>query len=196
MIDVIRLRQRGRVEGRIQTSLTYDQFCEGVGVLFNIPGKTIASRKRTERVSIARHALVWALYEHHRSFTRVGKFVGGRDHTTMMNSYRKAVSLITSSLEYRHLCELVLEMVRSEQLPVAKGRTMSQPKEPDVWAVKTTEQVVIESAQKSLGECTRTSPDIVAVDVFNSGKRWLVRFERVVVDFEYRFKVLDLEKCF
>ena len=47
-------------------------------------------------------------------------------------------------------------------------------------------KVVIESAQKSLGECTRTSPDIVAVDVFNLARGGLLGLS-VVVDFEYRF---------
>ena len=169
-------RQRGRVGGEFKPHSPTTNSAKALVFCLTFQGGTIASRKRTERVSIARHALVWALYEHHRSFTRVGKFVGGRDHTTMMNS-GKAVSLITSSLEYRHLCELVLEMVRSEQLPLQGKNHGVNQKSLMFGLSKRLNKLLLSLLKSHSGECTRTSPDIVAVDVFNSGKRWLVRFD-------------------
>jgi hypothetical protein len=66
----------------------------------------ILSRKRTARISDARHLIASFLAWHsNRSLVEIGHLLGGRDHGTIIHSRRKIFQLYEADLQVRNLVD-------------------------------------------------------------------------------------------
>jgi chromosomal replication initiator protein len=74
--------------------ITWDELRRVVCEVCNTTPAALASPLRTQRMANARTVCVWIARRHFRtvpSYPWVGRQLGGRDHTTMMHSEKRAV---------------------------------------------------------------------------------------------------------
>jgi chromosomal replication initiator protein len=57
---------------------------------FNVTREQLESSSRIRKFSIPRQAFYYVCHNNGHSFTKIGMFVGGRDHTTIMHGKRMA----------------------------------------------------------------------------------------------------------
>lgn len=55
---------------------------------FGVTFAELLGRDRHSRIANARHVVAWLLRQHGLSYPEIGRALGGRDHTTAMNSVR------------------------------------------------------------------------------------------------------------
>ena len=96
---------------------------------FGVPKKAIMSAKRTMRLVFARQVACYLCRDiTKRSFPDIGRRLGGRDHTTVLYSYRKIRDLIATS-------EIVAEHVRAVRMIYERdsiGPTVPAIDQPDM----------------------------------------------------------------
>ncbi len=81
-----------------QLSAVAEVVCEHYGVTEFL----LKSEKRCPEVAIPRHVFCWLAYNHtHRSGAAIGRFLGGRDHTTIQHSKRRVKELMRDDPEFR-----------------------------------------------------------------------------------------------
>jgi chromosomal replication initiation ATPase DnaA len=86
--------ERAALEGRdwLMVSSRFPSISDIAKVVcheFNIRKLDLLAHRRTRDVAVPRHIVVWIARKHTLlSFPQIGKALGGRDHTTSLNSYR------------------------------------------------------------------------------------------------------------
>lgn len=74
--------------------------------LFNITPEDITGKGRMQHLAHARHAIVHVLHtKQHWSFPRIGKLLGGRDHSTAINSRDRAAGLLKNDQAFAAVVE-------------------------------------------------------------------------------------------
>jgi hypothetical protein len=95
-----------------QTELS--RILSAVSTSFGVKAEDVVSSSRKREHSLARHA-VCRIAREQTSFTlaEVGKFLGGRDHATMLTSYRKSNVM---DEDFNELLERAKEILAQEML--------------------------------------------------------------------------------
>jgi len=83
--------------------------------LFHLPRRVFLSQCRDTECCKARFAVMWVARERlNYSYPQIGRFLGGRDHTTIISGYKRAVELREADSVYRAITDAMLIM----ELPV------------------------------------------------------------------------------
>lgn len=78
--------------------------------IFGVTPDLIVGRSRAARHSRARAAVAWAARQNGRSYSQIGRVIGGRDHTTMIHHVQRAEQRCERDPAYRAKCEALLGM--------------------------------------------------------------------------------------
>jgi chromosomal replication initiator protein len=77
-----------------------------VGEYFHIPPQDLTGRKRTPQISQARQLAIYLIREeNHCPLNGIGKIFGGRDHSTILQSYRRIATEINTNCQIRQQVE-------------------------------------------------------------------------------------------
>ena len=68
--------------------------------LFGITREELCGRSQRQEVAEARHAVAWALRQRAMTFARIGRLLGGRGYTTILNSCTRAEELARHDPSY------------------------------------------------------------------------------------------------
>ncbi len=63
----------------------------------------LGKRGRSTRLTMARQALMWAAREHGYGLVEIGRYMGGRDHTTIIYGSVQAAARADNDVEYARL---------------------------------------------------------------------------------------------
>ena len=76
-------------------SIRIDRVTRQVAKYFSLTVAEVKSSSRRRNIATARRMVVYLAREHcDKSFSQIGKFLGGRDHTTVLYNYQKAIELL------------------------------------------------------------------------------------------------------
>lgn len=126
---------------------TATDYIAAVAETFNVPVKRLYGRQRDEEVVKARAAATYFLRAHkHLSYPQIGSLLGGRDHSTVIASYRKAERLLVDDPVFRRAID--------EATHGARGRW-------DNARIKVRELVEVEKAVNET--CAKAIADIRAM---------------------------------
>jgi len=76
-----------------------DRVARVVAKYFSLSVADLKSDSRRRHIATARRILVYLAREHcEKSFSQIGKFLGGRDHTTVLYNHQKAIELLKSDM--------------------------------------------------------------------------------------------------
>lgn len=186
--------------------MNYSEICEVAGRIFQVEPSSILEGSRTPDVVYARHAIYWALYEHHRSFKRVS-IIAKCDHTTVIHGRNKTIKRMASQ-EFKDRCHwLLFELFKVQLTPeedqIAQGiRLLAQESsvkslKPSFWPeAKYLEDEVVRIARQSVRGLDPYKIRLQPVEVKAAGHRWIVRFESVIDHGRAMFKHMDTERVF
>lgn len=73
--------------------------------------EAILSRSRKQPIAFARHMIAFTMRTHGATFTSIGRRLGGRDHSTIINSYQEHRSLFQMNREYRDKYNEMLNLI-------------------------------------------------------------------------------------
>lgn len=92
---------------------TVHQVAMTAAQLAYIPPRELLGPGRTDRLARVRFAVAWVARKHHgRSYPEIGRGLGNRDHTSMMNAVKRAEELIQTDPSFYALCETLAKRRR------------------------------------------------------------------------------------
>lgn len=66
------------------------EMAEDVAIMYGVRVEDIRGWNRQVRFTVPRHHFAWLAYQQpHLSLNMIGQFLGGRDHSTVLNSLRR-----------------------------------------------------------------------------------------------------------
>ena len=75
--------------GAEPVSVTVDKIFSAVSKKYNVEKDDISGSKRNKEIAMARHVAIYLIREiTEMSYSNIGKLIGGRDHTTVLNSWK------------------------------------------------------------------------------------------------------------
>jgi chromosomal replication initiator protein len=85
-----------------QRKIQPDQIVQAVAEAFDVPAEKLLGRGRAREVALPRQIVMYLLREEADiSLPRIGEFLGGRDHTTVMYGYDKIADLLEQDEQLR-----------------------------------------------------------------------------------------------
>ncbi len=83
-----------------------DQAYEVAEAVFGTSRAAIMSSSRTARISDARALVVWAVrtIDGRLSYDAIGRIMGGRHHSSIINLHQKAISLRVRNVQFANAC--------------------------------------------------------------------------------------------
>lgn len=76
---------------------------------FDLPVNDLKSKRRTKQLALARHVAVYLCRRlSFASFTAIGNKFGGRDHSTIISSYKRIKKLIGSDDSFRDIVDAII----------------------------------------------------------------------------------------
>lgn len=99
----------------MKLSTTEAQIFTAVAQYFEVTEVQIVSESRDQLVMKARHVVCWLLRDHGMSYPAIGKALGGRDHSTAINSVRR----VQESADLGKHADAVRERIRAAAPAVA-----------------------------------------------------------------------------
>lgn len=101
--------------------------------LTGIPVEDLTGPMRFGWLARIRHAIVMVASEYPISTTQIGKAMGGRDHSTVINSRKRGAALIDRDKDFARLVERLCVAVEHEpQGPMSRQALVHEPVEPVV----------------------------------------------------------------
>ncbi len=89
---------------------------EAVQRLFRVAGDELTGPRRDQKIAYARHLAMYLIYEDcRRSLTETGRFLGNRDHSTILHGYTKIARLLTSDSAVRQDITELREVVNGSR---------------------------------------------------------------------------------
>jgi chromosomal replication initiation ATPase DnaA len=79
----------------------------------------LAKRGRSERITQARQALMWAARYHGYSLVEIGRYMGGRDHTTVIYGSERAAERAETDAAYARILRELAGLPEVEEAPAA-----------------------------------------------------------------------------
>lgn len=85
---------------------------------YEVAPADVIGRSRTHRHAAARHMAVWLLRNANPllSLPDMGRLLGGRDHTTILNSVQRAEALRLSDAAFRAYTDQALTVLRQQRM--------------------------------------------------------------------------------
>jgi chromosomal replication initiation ATPase DnaA len=80
-----------------------------VSVRFGVSPSQLLSKDRHKSIARARHVAAWLMRQTGLSFPEIGRALGGRDHTTAMNSVRRVEACLSTDPGDRPILEGMLQ---------------------------------------------------------------------------------------
>lgn len=81
------------------------------GELTGIPRGNISGQARDKETCLARFAVIRVAKDEGKSLAQIGRALGGRDHTTIMAGFRRALELERSDPDFATLVRLLREHI-------------------------------------------------------------------------------------
>jgi chromosomal replication initiator protein len=96
-----------------EAAVTVERIQEVVCAHFKVPLQVLTSSKRTKEVAMARQVAMYLSRELTRhSLPDIGRYFGGRDHTTVLHGCEKIKELLESDAHFRAEIELLVNRLR------------------------------------------------------------------------------------
>jgi len=87
----------------------------------------LGKRGRSARLTMARQALMWAAREHSYGTVEIGRYMSGRDHTTIMYGSERAAERAERDLAYARLLLQVAGLSEVEEAPPRRMPAVQVP---------------------------------------------------------------------
>ena len=102
-------------------SVTTDQVLEAVCNRYNLDMTTLKGRQRSHEIALARQVAMYLLREElDCSFPKIGKTLGGRDHTTVLYGCQKIKAGVEENDELRRNVLAIKEQLYREHVPAPR----------------------------------------------------------------------------
>ena len=83
-------------------SLTPDGIAELICETYGITPSDLISHSRKQNITFGRHVFCYLVYKYlSYSMSAIGKYLGGRDHTTILNSIRIVNNMCLTDMDFR-----------------------------------------------------------------------------------------------
>ena len=80
---------------------------------FGISVDDLKGKKHTQLISLARHVAMYIAYCHTRaSLNKIGRYFGGRHHTTVLHANNKIDKLVETDKEIKHRIENIIAVLK------------------------------------------------------------------------------------
>jgi chromosomal replication initiation ATPase DnaA len=101
-VDTLRAAFRLHYTNIEPTRVSMDAIVNRLAKAFNVSVLDIKSERRTVQLTLPRHAFCFLAKElTGKSFPSIGRFLGGRDHTTILNGAKRCQAVMAHDPDYR-----------------------------------------------------------------------------------------------
>jgi chromosomal replication initiator protein len=101
------------ISPKIKHELTPDAILKLVALQFNLRTTDIRSEKRTRKLSVPRQICMYLMRRHLlMSYPEIGKFMGGKDHTTILHGVQRIGELMKSDPEILKATTTIESLIR------------------------------------------------------------------------------------
>ena len=90
----------------LKEKLTIKKIKTIVADYYNVPIKLLVSTSRVKNITTARHITMYLIKKLlNESYTKIGNEFGGKDHTTVINAYKKIKSNVETNIDFKNNIE-------------------------------------------------------------------------------------------
>ncbi len=115
-LDVVRSLLQENINSNISGNVSIETIQRIVSDYYGISFSDIKSKKQTKKIAEPRHVAIYISREiTEYSFTDIGSEFGGKDHSTIMSSYRKISELIKTDATLNNAIKNMIKEIKSKK---------------------------------------------------------------------------------
>lgn len=115
-LDIVKQLLQDQINSASSGNISIETIQKAVAEYYNISFVDIKGKKQTKKIVFPRHVAIYITREiTENSFTEIGSEFGGKDHSTMMTSYKKIDNLIKTDATLDNAIKSIIKEIKSKK---------------------------------------------------------------------------------